>query len=251
MYFSWRSGVYVSVVCTCPEIPTPSQLYLNCGTDPDGESGEAIRPTWHVAAIHRVPARDINTCPMSVAVEAHVPGVAGSGLSNIGLFTASVNRQIPVPYAAPWESKGTHEVTIWLPWPIVITPFPQPLPPTSDVVDIVELREEVDPVYQCEVIEQGNWIGGECQPSQLSAHRRHRPRRLQADERRQGRPVRSERRRCVRAGRMDETRLGRCVSGAGSERQRTRGRWVGAVRQLHAGASGQRRRSRPPTGSRR
>ncbi len=41
--------------------------------------------------------RDVNTCPISVAVEAHVPGVASSGMSAIGLFSATVNRQVPVP----------------------------------------------------------------------------------------------------------------------------------------------------------
>jgi hypothetical protein len=157
------------VVCTLvpslahAQVPTPSQLFLSCGTMRTGNQAKQYgqHGTWLQYIVST--SRDINTCPLTVAVEAHVPGVAGSGLSNVGVFTASVNRQIPVPYAAPWESKGSHEVTIWLPWPIVVTPFPQPLPPTSDVVTIVELREEVDPVYQCEVIEQGNWIGGECQ----------------------------------------------------------------------------------------
>ena len=61
--------------------------------------------------------RDVNTCPISVAVEAHVPGVASSGLSAMGLFSATVNRQIPVPYSDRWESRGTHEFSIWMPLP--------------------------------------------------------------------------------------------------------------------------------------
>ena len=109
-------------------------------------------------------SRDVNTCPLTVGSKPTCQALRAPAFPTSGCSARQCIRQIPVPYPAPWESRGRHDVTIWLPFPIVITPFPQELPPTSDVVTIVELREEVDPVYQCEVIEQGNWIGGECQP---------------------------------------------------------------------------------------
>ena len=69
---------------------------------------------------------------------------------------------MPVPYPAPWESRavtrsrsgcrgrsssaGSH------------SRFPD-----IDVVDIVALREDVDPVFECEVMQQGDWLGGMCE----------------------------------------------------------------------------------------
>jgi hypothetical protein len=157
------------VVCTLlplrgyAQVPTPSQIFASCGQIRIGNQAKQYGQygLWLEYIVFTM--RDINTCPLTVAVEAHVPGVQNSGYTDAGLFSASVNRQIPVPYPGPWESKGTHEFTIWLPWPIVITPFPQRLPPTADVAIIQELREEIDPAFECEVMQQGTWIGGMCQ----------------------------------------------------------------------------------------
>ena len=65
------------------------------------------------------------------------------------------------------------------------------------------LPEELDPAFECEVMQQGDWTWRDVSAPQLSAHRRHRPRRLQAHERRERCPLRSERGRRARAGRVD------------------------------------------------
>jgi hypothetical protein len=145
------------------QIPNPNQIFATCGQMVVGNQARQYgqHGLWLQYIVFTT--REITTCPLTVAAEAHVPGVQHSGLSASGIFSASVNRQIPVPYAGRWESRGRHEFTVWLPFPVVITAFPQALPPTSDVAVIEALREEVDEVFECEVLQQGTWIGGTCQ----------------------------------------------------------------------------------------
>ena len=164
-----RFFIMVVVVCAFPAIghaqmPFPGSFFALCGQVRLGNDARQYgqRGLWLEYTVSTV--RDVNTCPLSVAVEAHVPGVPGSGLSNIGLYSASVNRQVPVPYPDRWESRGTHEFSVWVPTPVVIQEFKFPLPPTVDDVLIEERREEVevDPVYYCEVVEGGAWEDGKC-----------------------------------------------------------------------------------------
>jgi hypothetical protein len=163
-----RFFIMVVVVCAFPalgqaQIPLPNSLFGGCGQVRLGNDARQYgqRGLWLEYTVFTT--RDINTCPISVAVEAHVPGVAGSGLSSSGLYSASVNRQIPVPYSERWESRGTHEFSVWIPLPVVLQEFKFPLPSTVDDV-FIEAREEVevDPVFQCEVVEGGEWDNGKC-----------------------------------------------------------------------------------------
>ena len=45
---------------------------------------------------------------ISVSVEAWVSGVSQSGAANTDMFTASVRRQVPVPYTGTWHTGGRH-----------------------------------------------------------------------------------------------------------------------------------------------
>ena len=161
-----RFFIMVVVVCAFPaigsaQIPLPSAFFGNCGQVRLGNDARQYgqRGMWLEYTVFTI--RDINTCPISVAVEAHVPGVASSGMSAIGLYSATVNRQVPVPYSERWESRGTHEFSIWIPFPVVITEFKQPLPSTVDEVFIEERREEDDPEYVCES-QEGEFTDGKC-----------------------------------------------------------------------------------------
>ena len=68
-----------------------------------------------------------------------------------------------VPRPGPWQTRGTHQFSLWLPWPVVIQEFPQPLPSTSSVANIEARREDLDPAFECEVMQQGRWLGGMCE----------------------------------------------------------------------------------------
>ena len=93
-----RFFIMVVVVCAFPaigsaQIPLPSAFFGNCGQVRLGNDARQYgqRGMWLEYTVFTI--RDINTCPISVAVEAHVPGVASSGMSAIGLYSATVNRQ--------------------------------------------------------------------------------------------------------------------------------------------------------------
>lgn len=164
-----RFFIMVVAVCAFPsfghaqQIPLPSSFFGNCGQVRLGNDARQYGHygLWLEYTVSTV--RDINTCPISVAVEAHVPGVPNAGLSTFGLFSAAVNRQIPVPYPEKWESRGIHEFSIWLPLPD-LKEFKFPLPPTVDDAIIVERHEEdeVDPVFRCEILEGGTWEDDKC-----------------------------------------------------------------------------------------
>ena len=163
-----RFFIMVVVVCAFPalghaQIPLPSAFFGNCGQVRLGNDARQYgqRGMWLEYTVFTI--RDVNTCPISVAVEAHVPGVAGSGLSAIGLFSASVNRQIPVPYPERWESRGTHEFSIWLPSPIVITEFKHPLPSDGGRgVHRGAARGRSNPMYRVRSPQEGELDDGKC-----------------------------------------------------------------------------------------
>jgi len=157
------------VVCTLPsfgyaQIPVPSQWFGACGQIHIGNDARQYGQYGLWLEYIVFTTRDINTCPLTVAVAAHVPGVQHSGLFREGLFSASVNRQVMVPYSSTWESRGWHQFSIWLPTPVVVKEFPQDLPATVDEVFIQPRGEEPepDPAYQCEVVEGGEWDGQHC-----------------------------------------------------------------------------------------
>ena len=156
------------VVCALPalghaQIPLPGSLFANCGQVRLGNESRQYGEFGLWLQYDVFTNRDINSCPLSVAVEANVSGVPESGLTSIGIWAASVTRQIMVPRPGPWQTRGTHQFSLWLPWPVVIQEFPQPLPSTSSIAHIEARREDLDPVFECEVMQQGRWLGGMCE----------------------------------------------------------------------------------------
>ena len=194
-----RVFLMVVVVCTLvpslahAQIVTPSQLFLSCGTIRTGNQARQYgqHGMWLQYIVSTV--RDINTCPLTVAVEAHVPGVAGSGLSTFGLFSASVNRQIPVPYPGTMGEQGNPRSHYLAAVADRGHAVPAGTPPDIGCRRLSWSCERRSiPCTSARSSSRGAGLVA-CVSSQLSAHRRHRPRRLQAHERRKGRPVRSER----------------------------------------------------------
>jgi hypothetical protein len=161
-----RYLIMTMVVCSVPsvgyaQIPLPSSMFGNCGTVRLANDARQYGQygLWLEYIVSTT--RDVNTCPITVAVEAHVPGVQYSGLSATGIFSASVNRQVPVPYASTWESRGSHQFSFWLPTGFSIVEMPVALPNTVDEVYIEERREESDPELECAMME-GEWEDGKC-----------------------------------------------------------------------------------------
>ena len=98
-------------VCLFPsvswaQLPLPNQFFGSCGEVRWQNDARQYGQFGMWLEYNVFTTRDVNTCPISVGVEAHVPGVSNSGLSATGLFSASVLRQIPVPHAGTWESRG-------------------------------------------------------------------------------------------------------------------------------------------------
>jgi len=152
------------VVCTFPaigqaQVPLPSQIFGSCGQIRTGNEARQYGQFGIWLEYNVYTTRDVNLCPLTLSAEAHVPGVAYSGHSNVGMFAASANRQLPVPYAGWWESRGKHDFTIWLPTPAVVQPFTFPLPNTVASVYIEERRD--DPELECDLLE-GEWEDGKC-----------------------------------------------------------------------------------------
>ncbi len=80
-----------------------------------------------------------------------------------GIWSASVKKQVMVPSPGPWQTRGTHQFSWWIPIPVVLQEFPQPLPSTSSIAYIEVRSEELDPAFECEVMQQGRWLGGMCE----------------------------------------------------------------------------------------
>jgi hypothetical protein len=162
----------VSVIVVCTSLvpsfgfaqapPTPNQIFVSCGRIERINQARKFGNFGLWMEYIVATSRDINVCPLTVSVEAHVPGVEFSGASNVGYFSASVNRQIPVPHPGGWESKGSHGFTFWLPAIPLPLPFSFDLPATADVVMIVSEEPQPDPVFDCEVLQGGRWLGNEC-----------------------------------------------------------------------------------------
>jgi hypothetical protein len=104
--------------------------------------------------------RTVNTCPLTVAVQARVVNVSQSGLAETGVFSASVRRQIPVPYPGVWQTDGEHQFSVWFTTaPGSLSSFTSGMTPTKSLAEVkVRLR---DPAYMC--YEKGGWWDGwEC-----------------------------------------------------------------------------------------
>jgi hypothetical protein len=137
------------VVCTfgasaahAQQIPTPSQIFATCGQIRTGNDAHQFGHygLWMEYIVWT--ARDVNLCPITVEVEAHVPGVEGSGLTDSGAFSASVRRQVPVPYPGRWQSSGRHGFVFWVPAVPLPIPWSNELAPTATVATVEAARLE-------------------------------------------------------------------------------------------------------------
>ena len=145
-------------------VPTPNQVFIDCGniilTNTAKQYGHYNLFLEYIVGTTRA----INVCPLSVTVEAYVQGVDGSGYASSGWFSASANRQVLVPYPEVWTSKGLHGLLLWYP-SVPGTPPPPAvfeLPPTVASANIrYQSEPESDPVFDCEVLQGGTWLGGE------------------------------------------------------------------------------------------
>jgi hypothetical protein len=88
--------------------------FINCGEISRSNNSWQFGPNAWIQYIVES-SRSINLCPIEVEVEAWVNGVANSGTSNRAVFTASVIRQVPVPYWGNWTTSGKH----WFIWAFV------------------------------------------------------------------------------------------------------------------------------------
>jgi hypothetical protein len=91
---------------------------------------------------------DFNLCVFIVSVSAYTAGVDGSALSASGTFSASVTKQVPVPYYGTWTTNGTHSSATSIPFVFITAnttsqatvvappdPEPDPDPPCDGEID--------------------------------------------------------------------------------------------------------------------
>jgi hypothetical protein len=163
--------LFFALVVVCPlvpaaahaQYPTPSQFMINCGQMRVGNESHQWGQFGHFLEYIVHTTRDANPCPLTVDVQAYVPGAPDSGASAAGFIAASVRRQIRVPYAGRWQSTGLHGVTLWVPTLPVPIGIRAALPDTASVTDINEPAPvEVDEEYVCEQIEGGSFEDGHC-----------------------------------------------------------------------------------------
>ena len=157
------------VVCTLSpalaeaQVPTPNQLMVTCGQFKTGNDAHQWGQYGLFLEYIVFTQRDLNLCPLTVEVEAYVPGVANSGAASAGFIAASVVRQLPMPYAGRWQSTGLHGVIVWLPGVPVPVGIRMDLPNSASVTMIEAPPEpEPDPAYVCEQLEGGSWEDGKC-----------------------------------------------------------------------------------------
>jgi hypothetical protein len=97
-----------------------------------------------------------NVCVVGVMVDAHIAGRSGSALHKDGFWSATAQRQIPVPYAGPWVTLGAH--AYWLagmPSPIFV---PAGLTQSTALVTALP-----SPAQQCAALGSDYyWNGFEC-----------------------------------------------------------------------------------------
>ena len=226
-----------------PRSPLPGSFFAQLWASPAGQRRATIRPAWHVAGIQRLHDRATSIpVPLSVAVEAHVPGVPGPVCQHWPVFRVGEQADPGAATRGRGRAGGRTNSRSGCRSPVV----PQEVP-ASTSPDRRRRRSSWSgaresksiPAFECEVMERGRWLGGKCQLPNCP---------LIVDTARDGYKLTSVEngvRFDLNADGVPEQvawttpRFGRCVSGAGSERQRTHRRWVGAVRQPHAGASRQ------------
>lgn len=103
--------------------------------------------------------RSVNSCSMTVAVEARVVDAEQSAHSDSGLFSATARTQVPLPYPGIWQTDGRHFFTYWYSL-VPPTGWTYELMPTASRTAI-ELKFRRDPELEC-VMLGGEWDGWDC-----------------------------------------------------------------------------------------
>lgn len=146
-------------VAAYAQLPSPGDLKIACGDINRGNVAFQFGDFGMFLKYIVSTTRPVNACPMTVAVEAFVSNVAHSGLSDEGVFSASVSRDVPIPYPAIWYTNGVHKFSYFFLFvPTVWWTFD--LPPTVSATAI-ENRLRRDPVLQCYEL-GGEWDGWDC-----------------------------------------------------------------------------------------
>lgn len=93
---------------------------------------------------------DLNICVLIVSVSAFTAGVPGSARSDTGAFSASVTKQVQVPYYSTWTTNGAHSSATPIPGVLITattssraTVSPPPAPEPEPFPD--ECDGEIDP----------------------------------------------------------------------------------------------------------
>lgn len=103
--------------------------------------------------------RTINTCPLTVAVQARVVQVEHSAASEQGLFAATARRQVLIPYPGVWQTDGEHQVIVWFFFPgVAPATYPFGLTPTKSLTEIRIVRYREEFCYEM----GGVWDGWDC-----------------------------------------------------------------------------------------
>jgi hypothetical protein len=140
-------------------VPSPNDVKLTCGEVHRQNTAYQYGDfgTWleYVVSTYRT----VNTCTMSVGVEAYVTNAQQSAYSDEGVFSATAKKQVLVPYPGLWQTNGRHYFTYWyffvppLWWTYELTP--------TVSHTLIELRFRRDPEMQCVEL-GGEWDGYEC-----------------------------------------------------------------------------------------
>lgn len=94
--------------------PTQAQIAFPCGgvVSTPNTSSELGVNGWLQYTVSTSIAP--NLCTTRMIVDAEVVGIPGSALHREAVFTATAQRQVPVPYTGPWVTNGKHEYQVVL-----------------------------------------------------------------------------------------------------------------------------------------
>ena len=141
------------------QLPSPGDLKLACG-DIHRENASFQFGDFGMWLKYIVSTqRQINTCPMTVAVEAYVTNVPESGLTAEGVFAATVTKEVLIPYQGIWHTNGAHRFSFFFTFvPPVWWTFDLAATASSAVI---EFKQRRDAEYQC-YVRGGQWDGWDC-----------------------------------------------------------------------------------------
>src|SRR2546423_536889 len=117
-----RRIVFLCLAAIVIAVPVyPQSIGIPCGgvVQTPNASAQLGSNLWVVYTVGTtVP---FNVCVVGVMADAHVAGVPGSALHANGFWSATAQRQVPVPVPGPWVTLGAHAYwLVGLPLPTLI-----------------------------------------------------------------------------------------------------------------------------------